>query len=55
VAMDSAGQKLLYVYFEQEPGRRAAAKLEHEQGRIIVGGRTVIHPMSWRVREAIGA
>jgi hypothetical protein len=27
VVKDSAGQKLSYVYFEDEPGRRAAAKL----------------------------
>jgi len=24
---DSTGQKLSYVYFEEEPGRRSAAKL----------------------------
>ncbi len=24
---DSGGQKLAYVYFEEEPGRRSAAKL----------------------------
>jgi hypothetical protein len=24
---DSAGQKLAFIYFEEEPGRRAAAKL----------------------------
>jgi hypothetical protein len=27
VAKDSNGQKLAYVYFEEEPGRRSAAKL----------------------------
>jgi hypothetical protein len=27
IAKDSGGQKLAYVYFEEEPGRRSAAKL----------------------------
>ena len=35
---DSAGQKLAFVYFEEEPGRRAAAKLltRDEAHRIAV-------------------
>ncbi len=27
IVKDSAGQKLVYVYYEEEPGRRSAAKL----------------------------
>jgi hypothetical protein len=27
IVIDDAGQKLAYVYFEEEPGRRAATKL----------------------------
>jgi hypothetical protein len=38
VVIDSAGQKLAYVYFEEEPGRRSAAKLmtREEARRIAV-------------------
>jgi hypothetical protein len=38
VVIDSAGQKLACVYFEEEPGRRSAAKLmtRDEARRIAV-------------------
>jgi hypothetical protein len=29
VVINSAGQKLAYIYFEDEPGLRSAAKLTH--------------------------
>jgi hypothetical protein len=38
VVIDSGGQKLAYVYYEEEPGRRSAAKLlsKDEARRIAV-------------------
>jgi hypothetical protein len=38
VVSDASGQKLAYVYFEEEPGRRSAAKLltKDEARRIAV-------------------
>jgi len=36
VVTDGAGQKLSYVYFEDEPGRRSAAKLpSKDEARLI--------------------
>jgi hypothetical protein len=36
--VDRSGQKLAYVYFEEEPGRRSSAKLlaKDEARRIVV-------------------
>ena len=38
VVKDSAGQKLAYIYYEEDPGRRSAAKLltKDEAHRIAV-------------------
>ncbi|MGB8629090.1 MAG: hypothetical protein WCD69_06830 [Xanthobacteraceae bacterium] len=36
VVKDSSGQKLAYVYYEEEPGRRSAAKmLDKDEARRI--------------------
>ena len=36
IAKDSAGHKLAFVYFEDEPGRRSAAKLlTHGEARRV--------------------
>ena len=36
IVIDSIGQKLAFVYFEDEPGRRSAAKLlTHNEARRV--------------------
>ena len=39
VVKDTSGQKLAYVYFEDEPGRRSAAKLLSKRMRRDVSRR----------------
>jgi hypothetical protein len=47
---DSGGMSLAYVYFEEEPGRRAAAKLltRNEARRIAANIAKLPHILSWR-------
>jgi hypothetical protein len=49
VVKDASGQKLAYVYFEEEPGRRSAAKLltKDEARRIAVN---IAKPRSYCTR-----
>ena len=35
VVKDSSGQKVAYVYYEEEPGRRSAAKLLTDEARRL--------------------
>jgi hypothetical protein len=54
VVIDSAGQKLAYVYFEDEPGRRSAAKLlrTRPQQRPRLSNHWVVSPLS-SVRKSL--
>jgi hypothetical protein len=40
IVKDHTGHSLAYVYFEEEPGRRAAAK-HHQGGRAPAGARSL--------------
>jgi len=53
VVKDSAGQKLAYVYYENEPGRRSAAKLlSKDEARRIAANITKLPGCSRdRLRE----
>ena len=55
--LDSAGQKLAYVYFEDEPGRRSAAKLlgsapaPRTLSHSLSGNKPLIHRFSQRAEK----
>jgi hypothetical protein len=50
IVKDHDGQSLAYVYFEEEPGRRAAAKLltRDEARRIAANIAKLPHVLGWR-------
>jgi hypothetical protein len=54
VVKDSTGQKLAYVYFEDEPGRRSAAKLlskDEARGIVVIAKLSGLLPRraSWGI------
>jgi hypothetical protein len=52
VVTDSAGQKLAYVYFEDEPGRRSAAKLlTKDEARRIATNAAKLTPIESQRRR----
>jgi hypothetical protein len=52
IVRDATWQALAYVYFEEEPGRRAAAKLlTKDEGAADGGDRKLLHSSGFRSRK----
>jgi hypothetical protein len=52
IVRDATWQALAYVYFEEEPGRRAAAKLlTKDEGAADGGDRKLLHSSAFRTRK----
>jgi hypothetical protein len=49
IVKDSAGQKLAYVYFEDEPGRRSAARIAETAAKMASLGHPRNFTGDWRL------